>query len=58
MRKQMADARESGLPADAPEGMRTLMETVSRFINLVDRKTGASVGISFCGRTYVGPTRR
>ena len=48
MRKQMADARESGLPADAPEGMRTLMETVSRFINLVDRKTGASVGISFC----------
>ena len=48
MRKQMADARERGLPADAPEGMQTLMETVSRFVNLVDRKTGASVGISFC----------
>ena len=48
MRKQMRDARERGLPSDAPEGMQTLMETVSRFVILVDRKTGASLGISFC----------
>ena len=48
MRKQMRDASEKGLPADAPEGMQTLMETVSRFVQLIDRKTGASVGISFC----------
>jgi hypothetical protein len=48
MRKQIADTRESGLPADAPEEMRTFTETVTRFVQLVDRKTGASVGISFC----------
>jgi hypothetical protein len=48
MRKQIADTRESGLPADASEEMRALTETVTRFVQLVDRKTGASVGISFC----------
>ena len=48
MRKQIADTKESGLPADASEEMRMLTETVTRFVQLVDRKTGASVGISFC----------
>jgi hypothetical protein len=35
-------------PADAPEEMRTLMETVGRFMQLVDRETGTFVGIIFC----------
>jgi hypothetical protein len=46
--KRQMDAQRSGdLPADAPPEAQTLMETVSRFIELVDRKTGATVGIAF-----------
>jgi hypothetical protein len=46
---EMRSQLESGEPAaDAPEEARTLMETVSRVMQLVDRKTGASVGIIFC----------
>ena len=48
MRRQMAAARSGEVPEDAPAGLRTLAETVSRFVELVDRKTGASIGISFC----------
>jgi len=48
MRSQMEGARAGGLPADAPEGVRTLMETVSRFLHFVDRESGTSVGIAFC----------
>lgn len=48
LKKQMASARSGELPADAPEQVRTLMDTVSRFMQLVDRTTGASVGITFC----------
>jgi hypothetical protein len=47
MRKQMLSAKSGGLP-DAPEGVRTLMETVSRFMHFVDRGSGTSVGIAFC----------
>jgi hypothetical protein len=46
---EMRSQLESGEPpADAPEEARTLMETVSRVMQLVDRETGASVGIVFC----------
>ncbi len=48
MRMQMQSAKAGGLPADAPEGVRTLMETVSRFMHFVDRESGTSVGIAFC----------
>jgi len=48
MRSQMKAAQAGGLPADAPEGVRTLMETVGRFMHFVDRKSGTSVGIAFC----------
>jgi hypothetical protein len=48
MKSQIEGTRTSGLPADAPAEMRTLTETVSRFVELVDRKTGTSLGISFC----------
>jgi hypothetical protein len=48
MKQQIDGARASGLPDDAPEGVRVLSETVSRFIELVDRKTGTSLGLTFC----------
>ena len=48
MRSQIEGARASGLPADAPDGLRTLSETVSRVLELVDRESGASLGITFC----------
>jgi hypothetical protein len=48
MRRQIDETRSGGLPEGAPPELRTLTETVSRFLQLVDRETGASVGISFC----------
>jgi hypothetical protein len=47
LRKQLAATRSGDLPADAPAEAQTLMETVSRLVELVDRKTGASLGIAF-----------
>ena len=47
MRREIQAARES-LPEGAPQELRTLTETVTRFVELVDRETGASLGISFC----------
>lgn len=47
LRTQMTAVRSGELPADAPPEARTLMETVTRFMELVDRKTGASIGIAF-----------
>jgi hypothetical protein len=48
MKRQMAAARSGELPSDAPEQVRTLMDTVVRFLELVDRESGASLGIAFC----------
>jgi hypothetical protein len=48
MKSQIDATRAGGLPDDAPAEMRTLTETVSRFVELVDRKTGTSLGISYC----------
>jgi hypothetical protein len=48
MKMQMQSAKSGGLPADAPEGVQTLMENVSRFMHSVDRQSGTSVGIAFC----------
>ena len=47
MRQQMATARSGELPEGAPEQVRTLMETVVRFVELVDRESGESVGIVY-----------
>jgi hypothetical protein len=44
MRKQV----EGEPPPDAPEDVRTLMETVARFMHLVDRESATVVGITFC----------
>ena len=45
---EMRTQVEGEPPADAPEEVRTLMETVSRFMQLVDRKSATFVGITFC----------
>ena len=44
MRRQMTSGE---LPADAPAELQTLMETVSRFVQLVDRDKGVTLGLSF-----------
>lgn len=44
MRQQM-QSRE--LPADAPPELQTLMETVGRFVQLVDRGSGTTLGLAF-----------
>jgi hypothetical protein len=48
MKRQIDDSRSGGLPEDAPPEMRTLGETVTRFLDLIDRKTGTSLGVTFC----------
>jgi hypothetical protein len=48
LKRQMSAARSGDLPEGAPEQVKTLMETVTRFVQLVDRDRGAAIGISFC----------
>jgi hypothetical protein len=48
MKRQMAAGRSGELPEGAPEEARVLMETVTRWVQLVDRDNGTAVGISFC----------
>jgi hypothetical protein len=48
-KRQMDAARSSGeLPEGAPEQVRTLMETVKRAVEMVDRDAGTSVVMMFC----------
>ena len=44
MRRQMQSGE---LPPDAPAELRTLMETVNRFVQLVDRDNGVTLGLAF-----------
>ena len=44
MKRQM---QSSELPPDAPAELRTLMETVNRFVQLVDRDNGVTLGLAF-----------
>jgi hypothetical protein len=49
--EQIAEMRaqvEADPPPDAPDDVRTLMETVARFMQLVDRESATFVGITFC----------
>jgi hypothetical protein len=48
IRRQLQAGKQGQLPDDAPEGARTLMDTVARFVQLVDREQGVLVGITFC----------
>jgi hypothetical protein len=49
MKRQMDAFRSGDVPADArsPEQIRTLLDTVTRWVELVDRTSGASVAIAF-----------
>jgi hypothetical protein len=44
MRRQMTSGE---LPPDAPAELQTLMETVNRFVQLVDRDNGVMLGLAF-----------
>jgi hypothetical protein len=48
MKRQMDEGRSGDLPAGAPEQVRTLMGTVRRVLQFVDRESGTAVGIVFC----------
>lgn len=48
LRRQIEGGRQGNLPDDAPEEARTLMETVARFVQLVDRDAGVFLGLAFC----------
>lgn len=49
MKQQIDAGRASGdLPADTPEGVRTLMDTVKRVVQFGDRENGKALGIVFC----------
>ena len=48
MRSQLESAKAGEMPAEAPEEARTLMETVTRVLQFVDRETATQVGIIFC----------
>ena len=44
MRRQMQSGE---LPPDAPAELQTLMETVNRFVQLVDRDNGVTLSLAF-----------
>ena len=48
MRQMMEAGKRGELPDDAPEGVQTLQQTVTRFVNLIDRERGTWIGIAFC----------
>jgi hypothetical protein len=47
MKRQMTEARSGDLPAGAPAQVMTLMETVKRFVQFVDRDSGTALGVAF-----------
>ena len=47
MKQQMDAGRSGELPEGAPDEARVLMETVTRWVQLVDREKGTAVGIAF-----------
>lgn len=49
MKRQIDDLRTSGeFPEGAHEQVRTLMQTVTRVLQLGDREAGSALGIVFC----------
>jgi len=48
MKQQLNAGRSGEVPEGAPAQVGTLMETVKRFVELVDRDNGTAVGIVFC----------
>jgi hypothetical protein len=48
MKRQIDESRASGgVPAGGPEQVVSLMETVTRVLQLVDRESGTALGITF-----------
>lgn len=48
-KRQMEAARSGSVPAGAPEQVATLMQTVKRVVELVDREQGTMLAIMFTG---------
>jgi hypothetical protein len=48
MKQQLSATRAGEVPEGAPPQAATLMETVKRLVQLVDRDSGTAVGIVFC----------
>ena len=48
LRRQIEAASGGEMPQDAPPEAKVLMETVVRFMQLVDRESGTSLALSFC----------
>jgi hypothetical protein len=46
--EEMRGQMQAELPADAPAELQTLMETVVRFVQLVDRGSATILGLAFC----------
>jgi hypothetical protein len=47
MKRQSEAARAGDIPAETAPEVQTLMDTVTRFLYVVDREKGTGVGISF-----------
>src|SRR5262249_18749279 len=47
MKRQMSEGRSGDLPAGAPSQVLTLMETVKRLVQFVDRDSGTAIGVAF-----------
>jgi len=48
MKQQMDAGRSGELPEGAPQEAQVLMETVARWVQLVNRESGNAIGIAFC----------
>jgi hypothetical protein len=48
LRRQVEAGASGELPEGAPPEAKVLMETVTRFVQLVDRDSGTSLALSFC----------
>jgi hypothetical protein len=48
IRGSLENARSGEVPAEAPDEVRVLVETVARYVQLVDRDTGRLLGLTFC----------
>lgn len=48
MKRQLDDAQSGKLLEGAPPEVQTLMETVKRFVQAVDREKGTGVGLAYC----------
>ena len=48
LRRDIEAAGSGQMPAEAPPEAKVLMETVTRFVQLVDRKSGTFLALAYC----------